>query len=253
MSGTPINPGIRKQVPATERGLLDSFKTEVFKELNAVKVGVITAYNAGVAGQSAPTVSVQIAFLQVTSAKPDGTYTYAPYTEIKEVPVMFPSGGGCIMTFPIAVGDECVVFFNDRQLDNWHINGAGPLGADAAPPTVPRLHDFSDAIAFVGLRSNPNAIATPSTTAAQLRTLDGEAFVEVGNDHHITATTPPGAEINFNGMTIDSSGNVTIPGTLNVTGNATITGTVTGAGVGLDTHHHTGVQTGSGNTGGPVG
>ena len=35
-------------------------------------------------------------------------------------------------------------------------------------------------------------------------------------------------------------------------GSITATGNIIGGGISLDTHHHTGVQTGSGNTGGPV-
>jgi phage baseplate assembly protein V len=45
----------------------------------------------------------------------------------------------------------------------------------------------------------------------------------------------------------------TINGNVQVNGAIVSTGNMTAAGIDMDTHHHTGVQTGSGNTGGPVG
>lgn len=244
---TVVNATFKKQFPATLKSLLSSHKAETMKAVNVCRVAVIQSFDPGEVGVRAASVNVLIAQKAVTSIAPDGTKTLADYTPIQEVPVVFMGGGGVTHTFPINAGDECLLIFHDRHLDDWFVNGAG------LPPGMGRLHDISDAIAIVGVRSSPRALANISTTASQLRTDDGEAFLEVGIDHHISLITPAGKVIDANGMTIDSSGNVTIPGTLNVTGNATITGTVTGAGVGLDTHHHTGVQTGSGNTGGPIG
>lgn len=34
-----------------------------------------------------------------------------------DVPVAFPRGGGCTLTFPIKPGDECELIFNDRCID----------------------------------------------------------------------------------------------------------------------------------------
>ena len=60
--------------------------------------------------------------------------------------------------------------------------------------------------------------------------------VTVQNASSITLTAP----------TINLDGNVAVSGSLVATGN------VTGAAISLDSHVHTGVQTGGGNTGGPV-
>lgn len=244
MTTATINPSYKQSYPPSETTLLQSKVEEALKAINCVKIATITAYDPGEAGVRAPTVSCVIAQLIVTSIAPDGTKTTGPYPELREVPVIFPSGGGCIMTFPISIGDECVVLFNDRQLDNWHINGAG------YPPTVGRLHDFADPIAFVGLRSNPNALAPPSTTAAQLRTTDGASFIELGTDGHVTVTNATTVVINTGAVTINAP--VTINNNLTVTGTIEADGNIVGNGVNLDTHHHTGVTTGSGNTGGPV-
>lgn len=104
-------------------------------------------------------------------------------------------------------------------------------------------------------------------------------LIEINSGGRVKVTAPDVEVVASTKVTITSpltaiSQNVTIGGTLavagqitgqggmaisggsgaQVTGNISVTGgNVTADGVGLKTHHHTGVQTGSGNTGGPVG
>lgn len=243
---TFINPTFKKPFPARLKSLLHSHKLDVLKAINCVRVGVVSGFDPGEVNVRAANVDVLIAQTVVTSVSPDGTETIAEYSEIKQVPVWIMGGGGVSSTYPINEGDECVLLFHDRHLDDWFVNGPG------LPPAMGRLHDMSDAIALVGIRSGPRALGAWSQTAAQMRTDDGEAYVEVGIDHHITAVTPAGKVINYNGMTIDNGGNVVIPGTLTVNSTIIANGNITGNGISLDTHHHTGVQTGTGNTGGPA-
>jgi hypothetical protein len=33
------------------------------------------------------------------------------YPVIQDIPVVFPRGGGCTLTFPVKAGDECLVIF----------------------------------------------------------------------------------------------------------------------------------------------
>ncbi|HDK0301007.1 TPA: translation initiation factor IF-2, partial [Escherichia coli] len=40
-----------------------------------------------------------------------------------DVPVIFPRGGGCTLTFPVKEGDECLVIFADRCIDFWWQSG----------------------------------------------------------------------------------------------------------------------------------
>lgn len=165
---TKINPTNQAQTETDLRQLFDELKIEIQKSINCMRPGVIKTYDA-----ATQTATVQIAQKQVTSIKPDGTRTYSDYPLLQNVPVAFPGGGGCTMTFPVAAGDECIIEFADRQLDNWILQGAGQ------PPTIARLHDLSDAICYVGIRSQPRKLSGVSTTAAQLRTDNGLSFVEV--------------------------------------------------------------------------
>jgi hypothetical protein len=84
-----------------------------------------------------------------------------------DVPVIFPRGGGCTLTFPVKAGDECLLIFADRCIDFWWQNGG------VQKPVDLRMHDLSDAFAIVGPQSQAHKISGISTSAAQLRTDDG--------------------------------------------------------------------------------
>ena len=71
---------------------------------------------------------------------------------LRDVPVFFPGGKSSAMTYPISPGDECLVIFNDFCIDGWFETGT------ATQPPSGRMHDWSDAFAFVGFRSKPNAL-----------------------------------------------------------------------------------------------
>ena len=70
--------------------------------------------------------------------------------------------------------------------------------------------------------------------------------IKLTNDGTATIDTGAGASIQLNGSNITSSGNWTH------TGSITASDDVVASGIRLKGHHHTGVQTGSGNTGGPA-
>ena len=153
-----VQPTLQQKVPPSLQSLLDDHKREVMKAINCARIGVIQSFDA-----TKQTVTVQIAQQQVTSISPQGVRTIQEYPLLLVVPVVFPAGGGFTLTFPVAQGDECVVVFNDRELDNWLSTGAG------STPTTGRLHDLSDGLAIVGIRSNPRALVGVSTSAVQLR------------------------------------------------------------------------------------
>ncbi len=215
---TTVNPTPLNASPPSLMNLLDALRAQIGKEINCAKVGVIKSFDA-----TLQEVSVQVAFQQVTSIQPDGTRTLAEYPLLLRVPVYFPSGGGFTLTFPIAVGDECLVVFNDRQIDNWVVNGAG------LPPSIGRLHDISDGIAFVGLRSNPRALDSVSTTTTQLRSDNGTTLVEVAGGGVVRVVAPTKVRIE--------------------TPLLEVTGDVVAGTISLQEHVHSGVITGGNNTG----
>ena len=71
---------------------------------------------------------------------------------LRDVPVFFPGGRTSGITWPVARGDECLLVFADSAIDGWFESG------EAEAPASERRHDLSDAFAFVGFRSRPNAL-----------------------------------------------------------------------------------------------
>lgn len=207
--------------------------------------GIINSFDAS--GPQTATIQPSV---QAQIRGPAGETTLVNMPLLLDCPVFFPQGGQAVFTFPVAAGDECLVVFSSRCIDSWWQNGG------VQPPATFRMHNLSDGFAFVGFRSKPRKITGFSTSAAQLRSLDGSTLVEMNpTAKTLTLTAPNGATVNAN---------TTINGTLHVTGvitcddditsAKTVTGQtdVVGGGKHLKTHVHSGVQAGGSNTGQPV-
>lgn len=98
---------------------------------------------------------------------------------IVDVPVCFQGGGGFTFTLPISKGDECLLVFSSRCIDNWWYLGGGQAGDDAQTQGELRKHDLSDAFALVGVRSNPRTLANVSTVNAELRSDDDSVKIQL--------------------------------------------------------------------------
>lgn len=187
-----------------------------------------------------------------------GTRISISMPQLVDVPVSFPRGGGCTLTFPVKAGDECELIFNDRCIDFWWQSGG------EQEPVHPRQHHVGDAIAFLGPMSQAKKISGISTSATQLRSDDGSTFFELNpSTQKIKIVAPGGMEIDTPLATFSNA--VTIKGLLSWMGGmvgsiangvaATITGAVNFIGtvkangkVIDDTHTHGGVQRGDSDT-----
>ncbi|KAA1175364.1 phage baseplate assembly protein V [Photorhabdus heterorhabditis] len=195
--------------------------------------------------------------------KKDGDLESVSLPLLVDVPVIFPRGGGVTLTFPVKVGDECLVVFADRCIDYWWQSGG------VQEPVDPRQHNLSDGFALIGPQSQQQKIAGISTSSVQLRSDDGAAYIELDpGSHNITVITPAKLTATANGGTeitspeIILNGNVTINGNLSqgmgagggtatMQGPVTVSNDVTAAGISLKNHVHSGVQSGGSNTGKP--
>lgn len=91
-----------------------------------------------------------------------------------DVPVVFPGGGGFSLTFPVKAGDECLVVFASRAIDNWWYQGG------VQTQSVLTMHDLSDGFAFVGVRSQPHKLSPAvSTTAVTLRSDNDAVHIKI--------------------------------------------------------------------------
>jgi len=167
---TPTKPDLRI--------LFNQLRSEILSGLFCAQTATIVSFNAA---KQIATVSINmqmvigytqsastgltttggetVASQTVSGANP----TSVPYTHLYEVPVLCLGGGGGAVTFPINAGDTCLLVFIDRDIDNWVVSGQTNL-----PPNTVRMHDISDAVAIVGLRSQVNPLDSYSTTDVQL-------------------------------------------------------------------------------------
>lgn len=215
------------------------------------------------------TVTVQPS-IQGQIQNPDQSYSFVNYPLLVDVPIVFPSGGGFILTFPLVAGDEVLVIFSARCIDSWWQNGG--IGV----PMEFRLHDLSDGFAIPGPKSQPNVVPTISAENVVLRDTAGDTLFELKPDGtariKATLTTVEGD------MTI--TGNLIVQGEMTGLMNLAITMAITAASLAITGlmegsgdlelagnitandgnfggkdfvgHVHSGVQVGGGNTGGPV-
>lgn len=150
--------------------------------------------------------------------QPDGTLLPLPIPPLSDVPIQLPGGGGVFLDIPLADGDEVMIVFSARCIDGWWKAG----GMQTQPER--RLHNLSDAVVVPGLRSLPNA-KTMTGTVARIRTDDNSCYYELNpEDKSLTLVAPGGVTIN--GVTFDSSGNITNAANISNTGTTTSDGTI---------------------------
>jgi Phage protein Gp138 N-terminal domain/GpV Apex motif len=184
-----------------------------------------------------PAIQALVNILQIVNGAQQVVPQYVNMPMLVDIPVIMMNAGPFIVSFPISAGDEALIIFADRCIDNWwNQSGVQP---QVTPQGIGELryHDLSDGFALVGPMSKLLVPGGISLTSVQLRKKDGSAYIE-----------------------LDASGavNILAPSGVNIIGDLTVSGVTTGTGDGqfdgihVAHHRHTGVQTGGGTTGEPV-
>jgi hypothetical protein len=219
--------------------------------------GYIVSYNA-----AKMTATVQPAIKAIQLNK-NGKRTSFDIKPIQDCPVHFPQGGGYILTFPVAAGDECLICFSERSIDNWFAHGG------TQSPSDWRMHDITDAFVVMGVRSQKRVLggsgqlrgSTPpaSSGTCQLRSDDGTLVVDMDmSKNQITVTAPlrvvldaPIVEITGY-LTVNNQNNasnaVDLIGNLHATETVTADTDVVAAGKSGAHHVHTGIVRGAATT-----
>ena len=125
--------------------LMDSNKRNIFNTMNCIQLGTIQEYN--------PTTNMSKVSVNFKRVFQDGTEL--DYPLLCDCPTFILSGGGASISMPIAQGDQCLILFNDRNIDNWYLDGS------VKAPRNQRAHSISDAIVLVGIRHLAIAAPTP--------------------------------------------------------------------------------------------
>ena len=203
-----------------------------------------TATIAKVTGVQAKTISVQPVINRVVAGRS------IELPEFTMVPPVFMQGGGSYTAHPIAAGDYCLLVLTERCFDRWYD------GADFQSPAEFRMHDYSDGLAIVGVNPMAGALTIPSVIQQTGDTNQDGNYTRQGNMVQEGDTEITG-DFTLNGN-MQVNGNITCSGTISAgnfsgLGGGTMTSTsdIKAQGISLTTHTHTGVEPGTGNTGGP--
>ncbi len=145
-----------------------------------------------------------------------------------DVPVQFPQAGGYSLTFPVKKGDECVVFFCERDISNWkNFGGIQPIGRDAP-------FNVNNAVAVLGFSSIPKKISNFATDATELRNSTTNQVISLKESGDILIKSP--TQVTIDTPKTHITGELTVDGatelksTLKVTGVADFMANVNVAG-----------------------
>lgn len=219
MAGTEITKTTPAYNPAdanTLDGLNNLFQEKIFLNLQKVLPGIVQSYN-----RQTNRAVVKPAITGVASRGQK-----IPKDSLIDIPVFSMSGGGIVMSFPVKAGDKGWLIANDRNISIFKQN------LEESAPNDYRKHCFNDSF-FLPDKINDLHIGEEDEGAIVITTEDGAAKFSLKPE----------------GITI--TGRTVINGDLAVNGSVTVSGDVTAGGISLQSHTHSGVETGSGNTGGP--
>ncbi len=162
---------------------------------------------------------------------------------VSDVPVLFPSAGNGLLSFPIKVGDHVLLVFSKRDMSNWLVS---ENGAQTNPETFRRF-SITDAVAIPGLYTFKNNL-NPDPENVQLKLLDDNkellssitmkpnGGMDVDVKENLTINVGKEARIqNSNGyFLLKESGEIEMNGARITTSGDVITA----SGISLDNHVH---------------
>lgn len=178
--------------------------------INFALANLHTATIAKVQAVHASTIDVQPVIQWFVNGQPR---TLSVFTN---VPVFILQGGGSYTSYPIAVGDYCLLILTERCFDRWY------AGSDFQLPSEFRMHDYSDGIALCGINPLASAITIPSDNITTGGDIDHTGNLNQTGDIDLTGNYNQTGEM-------DVSGNVK-GGSFSVGGSAGVSGTVTAGG-----------------------
>lgn len=176
---------------------------------------------------------------------------------IYDVPVIWPSGGGAMLSFPLKVGDTVWLSFSQRNLEDW-------LYSDGTQEVIPgdsRHFSMTDAVAFPCLYTALSNL-NPSTESVELKW--NNTLISMKPSGEVSTSNASGSyTLKSDGnidlkpaSTVTVIGNVEVQGTIHATQNISSDTDVLSAGISGKNHNHIGSPTApSGpvsNTGAPI-
>jgi hypothetical protein len=163
-SANPANPDLTD--------VLELWRKDLMLAFNSHHVGTVRSFDAATQTCTA-TINYKQTYFQFNEQTAVYTPVLTDYPTLVSCPLIMISGAGGALTMGDPTGQECLVLFNDRDIDNWY------AGNSSGAVATSRLHSFSDGIILVGLRSLANALPNYDSLRPALRSAAGETVVAV--------------------------------------------------------------------------
>ena len=133
---------------ATLMSVLKVLKENIFETMNCVKIGYIDSYD-----YDTRVSRVVIYNKRIVGLNDKGEHILEDYPPLY-CKTLFLGGNECGLNWDIQQGDECIVFFTDKELETPWISG------QVSDVKYGRMHDYTDAICLTGFTTQPKATPT---------------------------------------------------------------------------------------------
>lgn len=175
--------------------VLKVLKENIFNTMCCVKIGYIDSYD-----YNTRVSRVVIYNKRVVGLNDKGEHILEDYPPLY-CKTLFLGGSGNGINWDIKQGDECIVFFNDTEIETPWISG------QVSDIKYGRQHNYTDAICLTGFTTLPKA--TP--TDANLNLYSKNGIINIEGDVTINGTLTVTGDIIVNGISflqhVHSNGN----------------------------------------------
>lgn len=178
---------------------IDSHIQRFSKNLYTAMPAIVDSYDA-----TTQTVSAKPALNRKTED------SHLPWVSISDIPVVFPSAGGGLLSFPVNVGDTVLLLFSKDSIDQWKAGDGSAVNLNSE-----RTHSASDAIALVGLYTTQTHL-NPNPEDVELKfndnsiTLKADGAVEIKSNSTIRIENNQVELIDLLGQLIDTINAITV-------------------------------------------
>lgn len=161
-----------QELAATPEEIARVAATEALVDVHTSLPGIVKAFDP-----KTQTAKVQPAIMRLWR---DGGWK--PLPECVDCPVSFPRYGNFVITGPVSIGDEGLLKFSERSIDNWWAKGGVQEQSEM------RMHDLSDGFFEPGYSSKGRVPSSIATDALEIRTLDGQTMFRLEPTAAISGT-----------------------------------------------------------------
>jgi microcystin-dependent protein len=193
---------------------MEQLGDNIKSDMNCVSIGTIETFHP-----NSQTADINLVYKRVSLR--DGTIT--PYQRLITCPVVVLGGGVSYLSFPIRgttrdgqgnvtqLGDSCLVFFCDREIDTWWANGG------VNEPKSTRMHSLNDGVAIVGMRNSLAPISTYGTQIVSLPDITGERLCQAGFIQEYAGSTAPSGWLMCDGSAVSKTTYATLFAVIGIT------------------------------------